>query len=122
MENKRFDTKTVFIFVLAGALILSLIFRPSKKIDDHKDKLKQLEEINKGLLNDNEKLKDLNEDLFEDINDLLEKVDSISYELEDSKRKIKDLEDAKGSITDYTSGLNADGIAKSLSEYLNKKR
>ena len=47
MDFKKYlDIKTIFILILAAALILSFIFRPSKKIDNHKAEKELLEKQN----------------------------------------------------------------------------
>ncbi len=45
----KIDLKWVFIFVLGIALILSLVFRKSNKIDTHEDEKALLEQKNKKL-------------------------------------------------------------------------
>lgn len=121
MLKGKLDIKTIFILILGGALILSLIFRPTKEIDTYEDEINQLKEENKELLINNDNLKIANIELNKEIQELLLSIDSMGVELEKNNNRIKDLEDEKSKVSDYVDGLNADGVARSLTEYLNRR-
>lgn len=122
MFKQKIDIKVIFILILAGALILSLIFRPSKPIDTSEDKIKQLNKENEMLLSNNDSLKLANIKLDIEINKILKEIDKTQKELEKTNKKIKDLENGKGKVTSHVNKLNADGIANSLSEYINRAK
>lgn len=121
MLKDKIDIKVIFILVLAGALILSFIFRPSKEIDNHEDELKQLEAENKSLKTANENLLEINEGLNFKINGLIRDIDSTQAALANTEDKLNDLENDKGKVSGYVSTLDADGIAESLTEYLDRR-
>ena len=50
MLKVKIDTKTIFILVLATALILTIIFRPTKPIETYENEINMLKEQNKELL------------------------------------------------------------------------
>lgn len=122
MFKGKIDTKVIFILILAAALILSLIFRPAKKIDMYTDQIKQLHEQNDSLLLNNDSLKLVNSKLDKEIKKILIVIDSTQAKLDQTNKKIKDLENGKGKVSSYVNGLNADGVARSLSEYLDKAK
>ena len=122
MFKQKIDIKVIFILILAGALILSLIFRPSKTINNNEDKIKQLNKENEMLLSNNDSLKLANLKLDNEINKILKEIDKTQQELEKTNKKIKDLENGKGKVTAYVNKLNADGIANSLTEYINRSK
>jgi len=43
---KNLDIKTIFILILAVALVLMFIFRPSKEIEDNEDEINKLKQQN----------------------------------------------------------------------------
>ena len=118
----KLDIKMIFILVLAGALILSWIFRPSKKIDEYEDEIELLEQRNQELLEKNDSLSLANDTLDIQIKEINEKIDSAQTELNENKERIKDLENDKGKVSDRVRNLNADGVAKSLSEYIERSK
>lgn len=121
MFKGKIDIKVIFILILGGALILSFIFRPAKEIDTYEDEINQLREENKELLINNDSLKIANLQLNKEIQELLLSIDSMGVELEKNNNRIKVLEDEKNKVSDYVDGLDADGVAESLTEYLNRR-
>ena len=121
MFKGKIDIKVIFILILAVLLILSYIFRPSKGIDMYEDEINALREENERLTLSNDSIKLLNNQLDIEIKKLSELIDSTQSKLSDNEVKIKDLENGKGKVSGYVKTLNADGIAKSLTEYLNKR-
>jgi len=122
LKEGRIDIKVIFIFCLAIALILSFIFRPSKGIDMYKDEIKQLHKQNDSLLKNNDSLKMLNVKLDKQINQILHEIYITQVNLDKTNDKIKNLENGKGKVSSYVNNLNADGVAKSLTEYLNRSK
>lgn len=121
MFKGKIDIKVIFILILAGLLILSYIFRPTKSIDMYEDEINALREENERLISSNDSIKALNDKLDIEIKELSEVIDSTKSKLSDNEEKIKDLENGKGKVSGYVKTLNADGIAKSLTEYLDKR-
>ena len=122
MIRGKIDIKIIFILILAGFLILSLIFRPSKSINTYEDKINRLEQENDSLLSNNDSLKLINGKLHEEFDKLLIDINKTQIELDKTNDKIKDLENGKGKVSGYVNKLNADGVAKSLSDYLNRAK
>ena len=118
----KVDGKVLFIIVLAGALILSLIFRPKKGIDTYEDEINQLKEKTEQLLNDNDSIKSVNKVLTERIDSLLVSIDGKQAEIDKKQGEIDNLEDEKGKVSDRVRNLNADSIAVTLSGYLNSRK
>lgn len=121
MFKGKIDIKVIFILILAGLLILSYIFRPTKGIDMYEDEINALRKENERLISSNDSIKVLNDKLDIEIKELSELIDSTQSKLSDNEEKIKDLENGKGKVSGYVKTLNADDIAKSLTEYLNKR-
>ena len=117
----KLSTEKIFIIVLAVALVLSFIFRPSKPIDTYEDEINDLKKANKDLISSNDSLKIENLKLNEEINEILITIDSTKAALDSTQKKINDLEDAKGNIGNVVRKLNADGVTRELSEYLDRR-
>jgi len=122
MFKGKIDIKVIFILILAGALILSFIFRPSKSIDSYKDKIHQLRQENDSLLFNNDSLKTANIKLNSEIKKILIDINLTKVKLDKTNKKLKNLENGKSKVSGYVNSLNADGVAKSLSEYLNRSK
>jgi chromosome segregation ATPase len=118
----KIDSKVLFIIVLAGALILSLIFRPKKEIDMYEDEINDLKQRTEQLLNSNDSIKGVNEVLTKRIDSLLVSIDGKQAEIDKKQGEIDNLEDEKGKVSDRVRNLNADSIAITLSGYLNSRK
>lgn len=121
MLKGKLDIKMVFILVLAGLLILSFIFRPSKGIDYHEDEIEVLKKENESLLSKNDSLEIENAKLDNEIQQILIEIDSTQHLLDQTNDRVKDLENGKGKVSNYVKSLDADGVANSLTEYLNNR-
>ena len=122
MFKGKIDIKMIFILVLAVALILAIVFRPSKGIEMYENEIKELHEQNESLLNHNDSLKIVNSKLDEKNKKIIQAIDSTQVELDKTNDRIKDLENGKGKVSGYVNNLNADGVANSLTEYLNRSK
>ncbi len=122
MDLKKYlDIKTIFILILAAALILSFVFRPSKKIDNHKAEKELLERQNKALVRSNDSISNVNK-VIEKLRKLV--ADSLliaNKELVKSDNRIKDLEKRRHENTKTVNNLNATGVADEFSKLLNGK-
>lgn len=117
----KIGTKEILIIVLAGALILSFIFRPSKKNDYYEDEINNLKQQNELLFNSNDSLKSRNVVLSQEIKDILITIDSTETKLVDTEIKLNNLKNGKDKVSGRVRVLNADGVARELTDYLNKK-
>jgi len=121
MLKGKLDIKMIFILILGAALIISFIFRPSNEIDTHEDEIKLLHEENASLLSQNDSLALENVKLNEEIERILIDIDSTLHLLDQTNDRINDLENDKDKVADYVKSLDADGVANSLTEYLNNR-
>ena len=117
----KLGLEKIVIIVLAVALVLSLVLRPSKPIDMYEDEISNLKENNKNLLLSKDSLKLENIKLNEDISKILITIDSTKVALDSNQRKINELENAKGNIGNVVRKLNVNGVTRELSEYLNRR-
>lgn len=117
----KISTEKIVIIVLAVALVLSFIFRPSKPIETYEDEIKLLQEDNARLLQSNDSLKVENLKLNDEIREILVTIDKTQAALDSTQLKIKKLQNAKVNVSDRVRNLNADGVARELSDFLNKK-
>jgi regulator of replication initiation timing len=122
MLKGNLDIKTILILILAGVLIVSIIFRPSKPIEMYEDEISLLKQQNKTLIQNNDSLELVNSQLDKEIEGYLIEIDSTQVLLDENKDKITELEDGKNEVSGYVNGLNADGVTESLTNYLNRKK
>lgn len=115
------NTKEILILVLTGALVLSLIFRPSKEVNNYGDEIKNLKQQNELLFGDNDSLNSRNVVLSQEIKNILIIIDSTEAKLADTEIKLNRLRNEKNKISNRVRVLNADGVASKLSDYLNKQ-
>lgn len=121
MNKDKFDIKVLFIIILAGALILSFIFGPSKDIDIYEDEINNLKDSNIKLLNNNDSLELVNLKLNHINDSLLISIDSTQAKINEKDEKIEDLENAKDKVFYSVHNLDANGVAESLSKYISKR-
>tara|TARA_R110002060_G_scaffold17279_5_gene24033 strand:+ start:557 stop:937 length:381 start_codon:yes stop_codon:yes gene_type:complete len=121
MLNIKIDIKLIFIFILAIALILTIIFRPSIPIETYESEINTLKQVNKELLISNDSITGINKKLEEEIRQILFTIDSTEALLRNSENKIKELEEQRDEISDIVDNLNSDGVTKSISDYLKRR-
>ena len=121
MKNPFKNIQTVFILILAGALILSFIFRPSKPIETYEDEINALKQQNHQLLSSNDSINLINTKLQEEINVILYAIDSTKVVLEETEEKLKDLEKKRNEIPDIINNMDSDDITNNLSNYLKRR-
>ena len=121
MLNIKIDIKLIFIFILAIALILTIIFRPSKPIETYENEINALKKVNKELLISNDSIAGLNKKLEKEIQQILFTIDSTKALLKNRENKIKELEKQRDEISDIVDDLNSDGVTKSISDYLKRR-
>ena len=121
MLQGKLDIKMVIILILAGVVMLSFIFRPSKPIEMYEDEISLLKEQNEQLSQNNDSLELANNQLDKEIEGYLIEIDSTQVLLDENNEKIIELEDGKNKVSGYVNSLNADGVTESLSDYLNRR-
>ena len=115
------DIKTIFILILGVAVILLLLFRPSKEINTHEEEILMLENQNKILLQDNDSLSSINIKLIEDVIILEEDVEEINVKLEDSSKEIDKLKRKKNEIPSNVIIMDANSVTNNLADYLRRR-
>lgn len=104
------DIKTIFILILGVAVILLLLFRPSKEINTYEEEILILKNQNKILINNNDSLSFANVKLLEDILVLEEDVEVINIKLEDSSKEIDKLKKKKNEIHSNVIIMDANSV------------
>ena len=121
MFKSKIDIKTIFILVLGAAVILLLLFRPTKEINTHEEEMLMLENQNKILLQDNDSLSSINNKLIEDVVILEEDVEEINIKLEDSSKEIDKLKKKKNEIPSNVIIMDANDVTNHLADYLERR-
>ena len=111
----------IFIVILAIALILSLIFRPSKPIDTYENEINALKEQNTQLLLSNDSINSVNSKLQKEINTILYAIDSTKVILKETETKLAELEKKRNEIPNIISNMDSDDITRSISDYLKRR-
>jgi hypothetical protein len=121
MFKPKIDIKIIFILVLGVAIILLLLFRPTKEINTHEEEILMLENQNKLLLQDNDSLSFINIKLIEDVIILEEDVEEINIKLEDSSKEIDKLKKKKNEIPSNVIVMDANSVTNHLADYLKRR-
>jgi len=121
MLNIKLDIKLIFILVLAGALILSFIFRPNVPIETYEEEINTLKRENRDLILSNDSINKLNKKLEEEIRGILFTIDSTQALLRNTENKLKELEGRRNEVSHIVDNLNSDGVTKSISDYLKRR-
>jgi len=115
------DIKSIFIIILAVALICTFIFMPTKSIETYENEINALKRQNKELLISNDSINSLNEKLGKEIKIIRYAIDSTQAILKETENKVKELEEKRDEISDIVDNLNSDGVTKSISDYLKRR-
>ncbi len=115
------DIKSIFILILGAAVILLLLFRPTKEIDIHEEEILILKNQNKILLQNNDSLSVANVRLIEDIIVLEENVEQINDKLENSNKQIDILKKKKNEIHTNVIIMDANDVTNNLADYLKRR-
>lgn len=121
MLNVKIDIQTIFILILATALVLTIIFRPSKPIETYEEEINALKKVNKELLLSNDSISIINQKLEEEIKEILFTIDSTQALLKNTENKLKELEGRRNEVSNIVDNLNSDGITNSLTDYLQRR-
>lgn len=118
---KKLEPKTIIILILTILLVISVIFRPGKKIDYYKDEIKDLKNKNKELMKSYDSLEFENRKL--DVK--IESLNSIILENErvilDYNKQIINLKQNQNDTRNKVNILTADGVASEFTNYLKTK-
>lgn len=115
------DIKIIFILVLAVALILSFLFRPSTPIETYETEIDILKQKNQKLLLSNDSINQINIRLQEEITVMLYAIDSTEVILKQTEEKLSVLERKRNEISTIVTNMDSDDITNTFSEYLKRR-
>lgn len=115
------DIKIVFILVLGAAVILLLLFRPSKEISTYEEEMLILKNQNIKLLQNNDSLSTINDKLIEDVIILEEGVEEINVKLKESSKEIDELKKKKNEILSDVIIMDANDVTNNIADYLKRR-
>ncbi len=121
MKSLFKDIKIVFILVLAVALILSFLFRPSTPIETYETEIDVLKQENQKLLLSNDSINQINTRLQEEITVMLYAIDSTEVILKQTEEKLSDLEKKRNEISTIVTNMDSDDITNTFSDYLKRR-
>ena len=121
MFKTDIDIKTIFILVLGVAVILLLLFRPSKDINTHEEEILILRNQNIALLQNNDSLSTINDKLIEDVIILEEGVEEINVKLKESSKEIDELKKKKNEILSDVIIMDANDVTNNIADYLKRR-
>ena len=115
------NIQLVFIIILAVALILSFLFRPSIPIDIYEKEINILKKQNKELRLSNDSLTSANIKLQNEINIILYAIDSTEVILKKTETKLADLEKKRNEIPSIINNMDSDDVTNNISDYLKRR-
>lgn len=115
------NIQLVFIIILAVALILSLLSKPSTPIDTYEDEINLLKKQNKELRLSNDSLSLANSKLQNEINIILYAIDSTEVILKKTETKLADLEKKRNEIPSIINNMDSDDVTNNISDYLKRR-
>ena len=121
MKSLFKNIQTVFILILAAALILSFIFRPSIPIETYEDEINLLKQQNQQLLLSNDSINIINTKLQEEINVILYAIDSTKVALKETEHKLEILEKKRNEVSTIINNMDSDDITNTFSNYLKRR-
>lgn len=116
----KFDLKTIFIFILGGLLILSVIFN-QKKIGSDESIIKDLHAKSDSLVKNNEELKEANKKLDSAIFIINQQLVVNKEKLDKTQKQLQDLNNKRNEISTNVNRLSANGVANAFTDYLDKR-
>ena len=121
MKSLFKNIQTVFILILAVALILSFIFRPSKPIETYENEINLLKQQNQQLLLSNDSINFINTKLQKEINVILYAIDSTKVALKKTENKLEILENKRNEVSTIINNMDSDDITNTFSSYLKRR-
>lgn len=117
----KYDLKTIFIFVLAGCLILSFLAGQKSISSDYKDQIKGLEIKAASLKNKNDSLSDINTKLDIAIVGFQKQIIVNQVKLKQTQSQLDYLNKRRNETPIKVNRLSANGVASAFTEYLDKR-
>ena len=117
---KNIDLKTIFIFILGGLLVLSIIFNQTRKPTDD-SVIKALNEKSNLLEKNNEELKKANQKLDSTLFIVKQELTLNKEKLNKTQAQLQVLKNKRNEISTNVNRLSANGIANAFTEYLDKR-
>jgi hypothetical protein len=117
----KYDLKTIFIFVLAGCLILSFLAGQKSTSSDYKDKIKDLELKAATLKSKNDSLSDINTKLDIAIVGFQKQINDNQVKLKQTQSQLDYLNKRRNETPIKVNRLSANGVASAFAEYLDKR-
>ena len=121
MKSLFKNIQPVFILILAVALILSFIFRPSKPIETYENEINLLKQQNQQLLLSNDSINFINTKLQKEINVILYAIDSTKVALKETENKLEILENKRNEVSTIINNMDSDDITNTFSSYLKRR-
>ena len=121
MVKFNIDIKTGFIIILGLIIVLMILFRPSKRIDNYEKELQYLKEKNIKLYKQNDSLNNINDVLKIQIESLKDKVDSVNVILDKNEKEIKRLKNRKGEVSNNVNRMGVNDVTSNFSKYLKRR-
>ena len=115
------NIQLVFIIILAVALVLSFLFRPSIPIDIYEKEINILKKQNKELRLSNDSLTSANIKLQNEINIILYAIDSTEVILKETETKLAALEKKRNEIPSIINNMDSDDVTNNISDYLKRR-
>ena len=117
---KNIDLKTIFIFILGGLLVLSIIFNQTRKPTDD-SVIKALNEKSNLLEKNNEELKKANQKLDSTLFIVKQELTLNKEKLNKTQAQLQVLKNKRNEISTNVNRLSANGVANAFTEYLDKR-
>lgn len=112
--------------IIIGILILTLIgfyvFNTTNPLDGYGEELSELKKANELLTRKNDSIMLLNNKLDKRIKDLNIVISTKESELNDTKVKLKELQDGKAKVGVFVDNLDIDGVDRALTDYLETRQ
>ena len=117
----KYDLKTIFIFVLAGCLILSFLAGQKSISSGYKDQIKDLEVKAATLKNKNDSLNAINIKLDAAIVGFEKQIIVNQVKLKQTQSQLDYLNKRRNETPIKVNRLSANGVASAFTEYLDKR-
>ena len=119
--NAKYDFKSIFIVVLAIALIISFIAGQKSTPTQYKADIERLEKANTNLATKNDSLNSANKNLDALICGLQGKVKINEAKLASTQSQLDKLNKKRHEIPSNVNRLSANGVADAFTKYLDKR-
>lgn len=121
MENKKIDTKSWFIIILALSLLVSLYLNHKSGIIYHTDEINQLHKDNSELLSKNDSLIKANHKIDFKLCELEGQIIKTEDKLSKKETELQTLKNKKNEVYYHTRHMSANRISNEMSKYLDSR-